>query len=173
MPSGVLGLVTARAGSKGIPGKNVKPLAGKPLILYTIEAALASGACDRVVLSTDDEVAASLARSHGCDVPFMRPAALCADTTPHLPVIQHALDWLREHEQYEPEWVMTLLPTPPLRQPAHMREAVELARTMGADSVIGVDRLVPHFNPMRVVTMDGEGWAHLFVGKQPVKRRPN
>jgi CMP-N,N'-diacetyllegionaminic acid synthase len=173
MRSGVLGLVTARKGSKGIPGKNVKPLAGKPLILYTIEGARASGAFDRLVLSTDDEVAASLAVAHGCEVPFMRPPELCADDTPHLPVIQHALDWLREHQGYEPEWVMTLLPTSPLRQPAHMRAAVELARTMGADSVIGVDQLVPHFNPMRVVTIDAEGWARLFIGGQPVKRRPN
>src|ERR1700761_2929610 len=86
MPSGVLGLVTARKGSKGIPGKNVKPLAGKPLILYTIEAARASGAFDRLVLSTDDEVAAALAVAHGCEVPFMRPPELCADDTPHLPV---------------------------------------------------------------------------------------
>jgi CMP-N,N'-diacetyllegionaminic acid synthase len=172
MSSGVLGLVTARAGSKGIPGKNVKLLAGKPLILYTIEAAIASGVFDRLVLSTDDELAAALAREHACEVPFMRPPELCTDSTPHLPVIQHALAWLREHQQYEPEWVMTLLPTSPLRQPSHLRDAVALARSSGADSVIGVDVLPPHFNPMRVVTVDGEGWARLFVGGQPVKRRP-
>jgi len=172
MSSGVVGLVTARAGSKGIPGKNVKPLAGKPLILYTIESALASGAFERVVLSTDDEQAASIAKAHGCEVPFMRPAELSADATPHLPVMQHAIAWLRDHQHYEPEWVMTLLPTSPLRQPAHMRAAVALARETGADSVIGVDELPPHFNPMRVVSIDEHGWARLFVGGQPVKRRP-
>jgi CMP-N-acetylneuraminic acid synthetase len=172
MSSQVLGLVTARAGSKGIPGKNVKLLAGKPLILYTIEAAQASGVFDRIVLSTDDEGAAAIARAHGCEVPFMRPADLCTDATPHLPVMQHALTWLREHEGYEPEWVMTLLPTSPLRQPAHFRAAVALALKTGADSVIGVDELPPHFNPMRVVTIEEGGWARLFVGGQPVKRRP-
>ena len=101
----------------------------------------------------------------------MRPAELCADETPHLPVMQHALAWLRDHERYEPEWVMTLLPTSPLRQPAHIRAAIELARETDADSVIGVDEMPAHFNPMRVVTIDEGGWARLFVGGQPVKRR--
>jgi CMP-N,N'-diacetyllegionaminic acid synthase len=172
MATRVLGVVTARAGSKGIPGKNTRPLAGKPLILYTIEAALASGAFDRVILSTDDEAAAALAREAGCEVPFMRPAALAADDTPHLPVMQHAVAWLRDRDHYEPDSVMTLLPTSPLRQPAHMREAVDLERSSGADSVIGVDALPSHFNPMRVVSIDGDGWARLFVGGAPVRRRP-
>jgi CMP-N,N'-diacetyllegionaminic acid synthase len=168
----VLGVVTARAGSRGIPGKNTKLLGGKPLIAYTIETALASGAFDRVILSSDDESAASIARARGCEVPFMRPDELCADDTPHLPVMQHALAWMRDHERYEPDLVMTLLPTSPLRQPAHIRAAIQLAVASGADSVIGVDELPPHFNPMRVVTIDAAGWARLFVGGQPVKRRP-
>src|SRR5262245_34758216 len=102
----------------------------------------------------------------------MRPAHLCADDTPHLPVMQHALAWVRDHEKYEPDLVMTLLPTSPLRQPAHIRDSIRLAVDSDADSVIGVDELPPHFNPMRVVTIDGQGWARLFVGGQPVKRRP-
>lgn len=172
MAANILGVVTARKGSKGIPGKNTKPLAGKPLIAYTIDAALASGAFDRVILSTDDEVAAAIARERGCEVPFMRPPELCADDTPHLPVMQHAIAWMREREHYRPDWVMTLLPTSPLRQPAHMREAVALANAGDADSVLGVDELPPHFNPMRVVSLDDHGWATLFVGGRPVKRRP-
>jgi CMP-N-acetylneuraminic acid synthetase len=102
----------------------------------------------------------------------MRPAELSADDTPHLPVMRHALEWMRDRERYVPDAVMTLLPTSPLRQPAHIREAIELARSTGADSVIGVDELPPHFNPMRVVTIDEDGWSRLFVGGQPVKRRP-
>ena len=118
----VLGVVTARAGSKGIPGKNTRRLAGKPLIAYTIESALASGVFDRLILSTDDEEAARIARELGCEVPFMRPAALCADDTPHLPVMQHAVAWMRDEQRYEPDWVMILMPTSPLRQPrAHRR----------------------------------------------------
>ena len=168
----VVGVVTARAGSKGIPGKNTRPLAGKPLILYIIEAALASRAFDRVILSTDDAVAADIAKANGCDVPFMRPAELATDATPHLPVMQHALAWLRDRQGYTPDAVMTLLPTAPLCQPAHFREAIALQQSAGADSVIGVDELPAHFNPMRVVTVDEEGWARLFVGGAPVKRRP-
>lgn len=172
MPQRILGVLTARAGSKGIPGKNTKLLAGKPLIAYTVDAAIASGVFDRVILSTDDERAAAITLERGGEVPFMRPAELCADETPHLPVMQHAVAWLRDHQQYSPEWVMILLPTSPLRQPGHIRAAVDLSRATGADSVIGVDELPPHFNPMRVVTLDESGWARLFVGGQPVKRRP-
>ena len=168
----VVGLVTARAGSKGIPGKNTRPLAGKPLILYVVEAALASRAFDRVILSTDDAVAADIAKANGCEVPFMRPAELATDATPHLPVMQHALAWLRDRQGYTPDAVMTLLPTAPLCQPAHFREAIVLQQSTGADSVIGVDELPAHFNPMRVVTIDADGWARLFVGGAPVKRRP-
>src|SRR3989442_9004120 len=124
MPQRVLGALAARGASKGIPGKNIKLLAGKPLILHTIDPALASGAFDRVIVSTDDEAAASIARAAGCEVPFMRPAALCADDTPHLPVMQHALAWLRDQERYEPDSVMILLPTSPLRQPAHIRASI-------------------------------------------------
>ena len=172
MPHRVLGVVTARAGSKGIPGKNTKLLAGKPLILYVIDAALESRAFDRVIISTDDEEAARLAASRGIDVPFMRPPALATDDTPHLPVMQHALTWLRDQEGYQPDSVMTLLPTAPLCQPAHFREAIALEQSTGADSVIGVEELPAHVNPMRVVKVDGDGWARLFVGDQPVRRRP-
>jgi CMP-N,N'-diacetyllegionaminic acid synthase len=170
--SRVLGVVTARRGSKGIPGKNTRPLAGKPLILYTIEAAVASRAFDRLVITTDDEVAAEIAQANGCEVPFMRPPELSADDTPHLPVMQHVVAWLRDRERYQADFVMILLPTSPLRQPAHVREAIDLANRTAADSVIGVDELSPHFNPMRVVSIDDRGWARLFVGGEPVKRRP-
>ena len=168
----VLGVVTARAGSKGIPGKNTKRLAGTPLIAYTIECALASGVFDRLILSTDDEAAAAIARELGCDVPFMRPAALCADDTPHLPVMQHALAWLRDEQGYVPDWVMILMPTSPLRQPAHIVESVALAQRSGADSVVSVDEVPAHYHPLRALTVDAGGWARLLVGDRPVKQRP-
>ena len=168
----VLGVVTARAGSKGIPGKNTKPLAGKPLIAYTIESAVASGAFDRLILSSDDEDAARIARDLGCEVPFMRPAPLCADDTPHLPVMQHAVAWMRDEEHYRPDWVMILMPTSPLRQPSHIAGSVALALESGADSVVSVDQMPAHFNPMRALTIDGGGWARLLVGDRPVRQRP-
>jgi len=167
----ILGVITARAGSKGVPGKNTRPLAGKPLLRYTIDAANESGVFDRLILSTDDAAAAEIAVAAGCEVPFIRPSHLAADDTPHLPVMQHALEWLRERGD-TPDWVMILLPTSPLRQPWHVREAVDLAFKSGADSVVGVDQLPDHFNPMRTVKVDDNGWARLFVGDAPVKRRP-
>jgi CMP-N-acetylneuraminic acid synthetase len=173
MPPTVLGVVTARAGSKSIPGKNTRALAGRPLIAYTLEAARASGAFDRLVLSTDDERAAAIAGEMGCEVPFVRPAELSADTTLHLPVMQHAVEWLRDHEHYVADWTMILMPTSPLRQASHIVEAIELARATGADSVVSVDEMPPHYNPMRAVTIDARGLARLFVGDRPVRERPN
>jgi CMP-N,N'-diacetyllegionaminic acid synthase len=172
MQPSILGVVTARAGSKGLPGKNTKPLAGRPLISYTITAAQASGAFDRLILSTDDEAAAAIARGLGCEVPFMRPAELSTDNTPHLPVMQHAVEWLRDHEGYRPDWVMILMPTSPLRQPEHIADAIALALASGADSVVSVDEIPAHFNPMRALAVDDDGWARLFVGNRPVKDRP-
>ena len=168
----VLGVVTARAGSKGLPGKNTKLLAGKPLVAHTIDAARASGVFDRLIITTDDERAAAIARERGCEVPFMRPAELSADDTPHLPVMIHAARWLRDREGYQPEWTMILMPTSPLRQPRHIAEAVELATRTRADAVVSVDEVPAHFHPHRTLAVDGDGWARLFVGDRPVRERP-
>jgi CMP-N,N'-diacetyllegionaminic acid synthase len=168
-----LGVVTARGGSKGIPGKNLKLLAGKPLIAYTIEAARASGVFDRVILSTDDEAIAAYSREAGCEVPFMRPADLARDETPHLPVLQHAVDWLAAHEQYRPDAVVILQPTSPLRRAADIREAVDLLARHDVDSVLTVSAVPAHMNPMRMLRVDAQGRATLFVSGEPVRRRIN
>jgi CMP-N,N'-diacetyllegionaminic acid synthase len=168
----VLGVITARAGSKGLPGKNTKLLAGKPLVAYTVETALASKVFDRLIISTDDEQAATIARDLGCEVPFMRPSELSADDTPHLPVMVHAARWLRDHQQYEPEWTMILMPTSPLRRAQHIVEAVALAERSGADSIVSVDEVPAHFHPLRMLTVDEHGWARLLVGDRPVRERP-
>src|SRR5262249_14772785 len=144
----------ARAGSKGIPNKNIRELAGKPLIAHTVETALASRAFDRLILSTDDPAAAAIAREYGCEVPFARPSDLAADDTPHLPVMRHAIDWLAEHERYQPDLVMILMPTSPLRRAVDMTRAIEIAVRARADSVVSVDELPAHFNPMRAVRID-------------------
>ena len=166
----ILGIITARGGSKGIPGKNIKELAGKPLIAYTIKAAKESGVFDRVILSTDDEKIAEVARLHGCEVPFMRPAELAKDDTPTMPVIRHALDWLKVNEKYEPEAVMILQPTSPLRRDFHIREAVGLFIKSGADSVLGVSEMPVHFSPHRAMVVDEKGGLKLFNGN-PVRKR--
>src|SRR3989344_4635123 len=100
----VLGIITARGGSKSIPRKNIKSLLGKPLVAWAIETLKISGVCDRVVVSTDDKEIADVARKYGAEVPFMRPAELAEDSTPTLPVIQHAVSWLKDHESYRPDY---------------------------------------------------------------------
>jgi CMP-N-acetylneuraminic acid synthetase len=168
-----LGLVTARGGSKGLPGKNLRPLAGKPLLSYTVKAARDSGVLDRIVLSTDDDEIAAVGRSFGCEVPFMRPADLARDETPHLPVVQHAVRWLGDHQHYVPDAVMILQPTSPFRLPDHIGDAVKLLESSGADSVVGVCAVPDHVHPMRTVTIDASGITTLFVTGEPLSRRIN
>ena len=106
--------ICARGGSAGVPGKNIRPLCGKPLIAWSIEQALASGLADRVLVSTDSEEIAQVARAFGAEVPFLRPAALATATAGKLPVIQHLVDWVESHG--EPvRRIIDLDPTSPLR----------------------------------------------------------
>ncbi len=166
-------MITARGGSKGIPGKNLKPLAGRPLIAYTVEAAKISGAFDRLIGSTDDPAIADALRAIECDVPFMRPDDLARDETPHLPVLQHAIDALRQHDGYEPDAVMILQPTSPLRRPEDIRGSIALLEQSGADSVVSVSEVPAHYNPMRTLRVGDDGLATLFVTGQPVRARIN
>ena len=168
----ILGLITARGGSKGIPGKNIKKLAGKPLIVYTIEAAQASGVFDRIIISTDDEKIAEVARLHGCAVPFMRPKNLAKDKTPHSPVIVHAVNWLKKHENYVPDYVMILQPTAPLRTAAHIREAVPLLEKHDADSVVSVSEIPAHYHPRWQFNVDTDQCMTIFTGEKFSKIAP-
>lgn len=139
MVGGVLAIVPARGGSQSIPRKNVRRLAGLPLIAYSIEAGLQARSVDRVIVSTDDEEIASVARASGAEVPFMRPAELAGHHTTDLPVFQHALLWLDTHEQFRPEIVVHLRPTSPVRPPDCVDAAVARLRADAhADSVRGV-----------------------------------
>jgi CMP-N,N'-diacetyllegionaminic acid synthase len=169
----VLGVITARGGSKGIPGKNLKLLAGKPLLAYTIETARRSGALDRVILSTEDETIAAAARDLGCDVPFIRPLDLAQDATPHLPVIQHATRWMQERASYQPDAVMILQPTSPLRSAEDIAAAVAMLGRSAADSVLSVNEVAAHAHPMRILRVDDAGHAVLFVSGEPVRTRIN
>src|SRR5262249_35125111 len=157
-------------GSKGLPGKNLRLLGGRPLIAYSVEVARESGAFDRVILSTDASDIASVARSLGAEVPFMRPADLARDETPHQPVLDHPVRWLDPHRRAA---VMLLNPPPPFRQPRHIREAIALLDRSGADSVVSVSEVPSHFNPMRALRVDERGMASLFVGGQSVRFRLN
>ena len=141
---GILGLIPARGGSKGIPRKNVYPLNGVPLVNYTIEAALGSGRLDRTVLSTDDEEIAEVGRRAGAEVPFLRPAELAQDASTLEEVLDHLLARLEADEGYVPDAVMILQPTLPLRTAAHVVQAVDLLESSGANTVVAVSEPTEH-----------------------------
>ncbi len=135
----VLAIIPARGGSKGIPRKNIKSFAGYPLIAYSIAAGLQSELTTRVIVSTDDEEIAEVARKWGAQTPFLRPAEFAADNTLDLPVFQHALTWLKEHEGYVPDIVLQLRPTSPARPRTLLDDAIRLLMDHPeADSVRGV-----------------------------------
>lgn len=135
----VLAVIPARGGSKGIPRKNIKPFAGYPLIAYSIAAGLQAETVTRVIVSTDDEEIAETARQWGAETPFLRPEEFAADNTLDLPVFRHAVQWLKENEGYQPDIVVQLRPTTPVRQTGMVDEAVRLLLSHPeADSVRGV-----------------------------------
>lgn len=153
----VLALIPARGGSKSIPRKNIRNFAGHPLIAYSIAVGLAAKSVDRVVVSTDDEEIAAIARRYGAETPFLRPAELSQDDTPDLPVFQHALTWLLQNENYAPGIVVHLRPTSPLRKTWHIDRAVAILHERPeADAVRSV--CVPFQNPYKMWRIDGEGY---------------
>lgn len=165
----VLGLVPARGGSKGIPGKNLAVVAGRPLLAYTAAAARASTQLDRTIVSTDDAAIAAAAATMGLDAPFLRPSALAGDEVPMLPVLRHALAALDEAgDRFDV--VVLLQPTSPLRRAEHIDAAVEALVSSGADSVVSVVEVPHQFNPVSVLRMD-EGRLCPYAEAPTVARR--
>jgi N-acylneuraminate cytidylyltransferase len=135
----VMALIPARGGSKSVPRKNLLPVAGKPLIAYSILHAQSCPSISRIVVSTDDDEIAAVARRFGAEVPFKRPAEAASDTATDFQVFQHALGWLSEREGYEPELVVHLRPTGPVREAELIERAVQLMlETPEADSLRSV-----------------------------------
>ncbi len=149
------GLIPARGGSKGIPRKNLAVVAGKPLISWTIAAALASGKLDRVIVSTDDPEIADVARQYGANVPFLRPAEFSRDDSTALDVALHALGWIAEQWNERPDYLMLLQPTSPLRTGVDIEAAIQLATSRSADAVLGVCEAAPHPYLARRIALDG------------------
>lgn len=166
MAAEVLGIIPARGGSKGIPRKNIKLLAGKPLIAYTIEAALQSRGITRVVVSTEDEEIAEISRSFGAEA-VMRPANLSEDATPTLPVLLQVCEELEKTGTYRPDVVATLQATSPLRTPLHLDESVSLfLNDDKADSLLSVVE-VPHmFHPTVVFKKSSKDYLLPFVDQE-------
>jgi N-acylneuraminate cytidylyltransferase len=157
----ILGIIPARGASKSVPRKNIKLLAGLPLIAYSIQEARKATYVSRLVVSTEDEEIASVARRFGAEIPFMRPAELALDHTTDFPVFEHCLEWLRQSEGYVPDIVVQLRPTSPLRRAEHIDAAIALLlKSPEADCVRSVCPAGQH--PLKMWVRDGP-WLRPFV----------
>ena len=134
----VLAIIPARGGSKGLPGKNIKELCWKPLIAWSIGVAKACRNIDRIVVSTDDDQIAEVAKKYGIEVPFMRPAELATDTTSTVDVLFNMLDWYKKHENFRPEYILLLQPTSPLRTVADIKGAIQILQGINSRAVVSV-----------------------------------
>ena len=124
----IIAIIPARSGSKGLPDKNIKLLAGMPLLAYSIAAAYLAKNIQRAIVSTDSEHYANIARKYGAEVPFLRPVEISGDASSDYEFVRHALDWMKENEGYQPKYLVNLRPTTPLREPRHIDAAIERMR---------------------------------------------
>ena len=164
-----LALIPARGGSKGIPRKNIALVGGKPLLAWTIESALKANCIERVIVSTDDEQIAQVARDLGAEVPFLRPAELARDDTPGVDPLLHAVEWLAAHENYFPEWLILLQPTSPLRSSDDIEAAFALALDRHADAVVSTTPACIH--PFWTKKIDETGRLSDFVASNKSETR--
>lgn len=156
MSDRILALIPARGGSKGIPRKNVMMLAGKPLIAYSILQAQASERINRVLVSTDDDEIAAVAKDFGAEVPFIRPDEYAQDLSPDIDVFRHALTWLNQQEGYAPDLIVHLRPTGPARRVELIDEAIDLLIAHPeADAVRSVSLALQ--TPYKMWRIDSEG----------------
>ena len=121
----IVALIPARSGSKGVPNKNIRHIGGTPLIAYSIAAALKSTLIDRVIVSTDSEEYAELARSYGAETPFIRPKDISGDLATDVEFFKHTIDWLQENENFVPEYLVHLRPTTPFRNAKIIDDAIK------------------------------------------------
>jgi len=140
----ILGLITARGGSKGVPRKNLQEIAGLSLVGYKARAALASGCCDRLILSSDDDEILAEGRRHGAETPFVRPTELADDTAASDAVVLHAMDFVEAEEGRPYDAVLLLEPSSPFATPEDLARAARTWRQRQASLVVSLRRVVPH-----------------------------
>ena len=166
----IVGIIPARGGSKAVPRKNILPLGGKPLISYTIEAALQSK-IDRTIVSTDDRKIAAVAKKCGAEVPFLRPKRLATDTASSLSVLLHALEYLEKIEQYYPDILVFLQPTSPFRTHRHIDDALKILLDSDVDSVVSVCEAEFHPYYMYWRQEDGTLTEFIKIKDKPLRRQ--
>ena len=170
MNSKILCIIPARAGSKGLPGKNIRELAGLPLIVHSLECAKLCPSISRTVVSTDGVEIAELVKRHGGEVPFLRPESLAADSSATLPVLQHSLEFIENEEGTPYDFVVLFEPTGPTRLPEDIQKAVTLIESSAEiDAVVTVSE--PHFSPYWHFTEDQDGFGKLLFEKERVYTR--
>lgn len=157
----IIGLITARGGSKGIPGKNIKNLAGKPLIAWTIEAALNSKTCSRLIVSTDSQDIKKIALDWGAEVPFIRPEVLSGDTTDSISVAHHAIHYLMSEGIQESDYILLLQPTSPLRDEEDIKNVVTIGQSQQAESVMSITECP--YNPYKTHIISPKGLLSRFI----------
>lgn len=163
----VLSVIIARGASQRVPNKNIRPLAGRPLLVYSIEAAQRSRYVQRLIVSTDSDAIAEVAAKAGAEVPFRRPAEISQGHSTELQAMEHALGWLRDHEAYNPDLVVLLRPTSPFRTSATIDRAVELLMNdRNAHCVRTVRLCSEHPHKMWVMDKDGRRIRSLIAVEQ-------
>lgn len=166
----ILGIIPARGGSKRIPRKNIIDLCGKPLIYYTINAAINSELISRFIVSTDNKEIAEISKQFGAEVPFLRPKELAEDTSSTLDVLIHAINFLKEQENYHPDIVVILEPTSPLRTSNDIDAGINLHKKYNADSVVGVVK-TDHWHPIRAKKISNGILADYCIEEKEIRRR--
>jgi CMP-N-acetylneuraminic acid synthetase len=167
----ILGIIPARGGSKSVPLKSIRKIGGKPLIAWAIESAKNSN-INRVIVTTDDERIAKIAKRYGAEVPYLRPKTLARDKSAIEPVIAHALTWLEKNENYKPDALALLLPTSPLRNKHHLNEAIEIFKKNKPDSVVSVHEAIANNNPSWMLKKNKQGKVVLSTN-EPLKKIKN
>ncbi len=166
---GIIALVPARSGSKGIKDKNILRIVDKTVLDYTVEAGLSAKMIDRVIVSTDSPLYKDIALSAGAEVPFLRPVELALDATPSIQVVIHALEWLEINESYRPDILVLLQPTTPLRSGYHIDEAINQMLDSGADSVVSL--VASQKCLYRLCELDENGKVKIFEHTNYIRRQ--
>ncbi len=164
----IMAVIPARKGSKGIKDKNIKILKGKPLIAYSIEAGLNSKYIDKVIVSTDGEEIANIAKTYGAEVPFLRPKNLSTDTAKTIDAVVHCIDELKKRGEIY-DYIVLLQPTQPLRQSWHIDEAIELIFERNEDALVSVSEV--RDNPILIRSIDENGYTKNLLKECSTRRR--
>lgn len=166
----ILAIIPARGGSKGVPRKNSKLLGDKPLLAYSIEQAKASNAFAKIIVSTDDEELAAMARAFGAEVPFIRPPELANDTATSISVVQHAVAFLASKNEFF-DAVCLLQPTSPFRKKGFIAKAVAAFTNAGTDALVSVLPVPHEYNPHWVFEADEKGLLQIATGEKEIITR--